>query len=460
MSYFYDIVNGSALPPHQVGVWIPKVKWDLRRTTFDHLGCQTHWIGSLMVVLLMLCIKRPIQCTHPRPLCRTSKSHRKQCLVSRKSLMVTTLQLLYLLICPRPLNESTLTGSLSYCASSVPLADCLRAPSFLFHRRVSHKVQGRLLPSRTIMQGVDMGRSFSVYLFCLAMDPLFTHLNRIPGVLSVQGYIDDTTIAGNAQCLEWLVDVSQCYSSLRTAGFVVDPHTCYRACVTTYNRSRPSTCLSDEVEDKWPGLISAEGYSTALVAMAAHSKPGYNTVVVRVGVANTQLDGMVAIGQRLCIAGILAYQQFLDIRDSHQMHQLGAFATIGCKCKSKSNILTNVPLRNSAIRKIEKSGFGVQTICGKAPSLGLALVGRYEFDVEGQFIQYVVPQGLDNHNAGPFRKLLDRLKSFSRPTLSITARCTGFNTFYPECYAVYYLLFWTNNFGSESIKTAGSKVYT
>ena len=49
----------------------------------------------------------------------------------------------------------------------------------LFHRRVSHKVQGRLLPSRTIRQGVDMGRSFSVYLFCLAMDPLFTYLNRL-----------------------------------------------------------------------------------------------------------------------------------------------------------------------------------------------------------------------------------------------------------------------------------------
>ena len=40
-----------------------------------------------------------------------------------------------------------------------------------------------------------------------------------------------------------------------------------------------------------------------------------------------------------------------------------------------------------------------------------------------------VPRGLDNYNTGPFRKLLDRLKSFCRPTLSIIARCTGFNTF-------------------------------
>ncbi len=71
----------------------------------------------------------------------------------------------------------------------------------LFGRRVTHKVQGRLLPSRAILQGVDMGRSFSVYLFCLAMDPVFHYLNRIPGVISVQGYVDDTTIVGSAEML-------------------------------------------------------------------------------------------------------------------------------------------------------------------------------------------------------------------------------------------------------------------
>ena len=66
----------------------------------------------------------------------------------------------------------------------------------------------------------------------------------------------------------------------------------------------------------------------------------------------------------------------LDIRSGRQMHQLGAFATVGCKCKSKSNILTNVPLRNGAIRKIEESGFGVQAICAKAPSAGMNLMMR------------------------------------------------------------------------------------
>ena len=104
------------------------------------------------------------------------------------------------------------TGKCSTVWITAPLVCLMSAYTkfILFHRRVSHKVQGRLLPSRTIMQGVDMGRSFSVYLFCLAMDLLFTYLNRIPGVLSVQGYIDDTTIAGDAQCLEWLTTVSEC----------------------------------------------------------------------------------------------------------------------------------------------------------------------------------------------------------------------------------------------------------
>ncbi len=102
------------------------------------------------------------------------------------------------------------------------------------------------------------------------MDPLFTYLNRIPGVLSVQGHIDDTTIAGDAQCLEWITDVAHTYLSLRTAGFVVDPHTCYRACVTTHNRMQPTATNSNEVENKWPGLIASEGYPTVLAALLAH----------------------------------------------------------------------------------------------------------------------------------------------------------------------------------------------
>ena len=67
----------------------------------------------------------------------------------------------------------------------------------LLYRRCRHKMQGKLLPSRMIVTGVDTGRSFSVLLFCIAMDPILTYLNKVPGVLTVQGYVDDTTMAGD-----------------------------------------------------------------------------------------------------------------------------------------------------------------------------------------------------------------------------------------------------------------------
>ena len=121
--------------------------------------------------------------------------------------------------------------------------------------------------------------------------------------------------------------------------------------------------------------------------------------------------------------------KFKTLKTGRQMHKIGAYATVACVCKSKSNIITNVQLNSRAMQKVEQSGFGVQAICAKAPSLGLALVGRFDLDGYGKFVHAEPPLRLGDFNAGPYRKLLDRLKSFNRPTLSITARCTGFNTF-------------------------------
>ena len=110
-----------------------------------------------------------------------------------------------------------------------------------------HKVQGRLLPSRTVKQGVAMGRSFSVYLFCFAMDPLFHHLNRIPGVISVQAYVDDTTIAGVAEDPMWLHEVAAVYRSISTAGFHIDSHSCFRACVNDNMKFMPRVVTTEEL---------------------------------------------------------------------------------------------------------------------------------------------------------------------------------------------------------------------
>ena len=42
----------------------------------------------------------------------------------------------------------------------------------LFGRQIRIKIKGRLMPPRRILTGVDMGRSFSVLLFCIGMDPV------------------------------------------------------------------------------------------------------------------------------------------------------------------------------------------------------------------------------------------------------------------------------------------------
>ena len=61
------------------------------------------------------------------------------------------------------------------------------------------------------------------------MDPIYHYLNRIPRVVSVQGYIDDNTIAGPGNDLEWIDRVQTCYKCCRTAGFQIDSHSCWQA---------------------------------------------------------------------------------------------------------------------------------------------------------------------------------------------------------------------------------------
>ena len=71
------------------------------------------------------------------------------------------------------------------------------------------------------------------------MDPIYHYLNRIPRVISVQGYIDDNTIAGPGNGIEWVNGVQKCYQCCRTAGFQIDPHSCWQA-LRASHRGKPS----------------------------------------------------------------------------------------------------------------------------------------------------------------------------------------------------------------------------
>ena len=258
-SYFYDILDGQALPPLQVGVWIPKAKMGPEADNFRPLG-MPNTLDRLVdgtVAAQVMRVTAPTM--HP--------SQTVMSMFKEPQRAVTGIQ--------NFLDSSKATCSLLADLSKafqrvnpywiLRLLKIKRAPRWvitytrfvLFIRRVTHKVQGRLLPSRTILQGVDMGRSFSVFLFCFAMDPLFHYLNQIPRVLAVEAYVDDTTILGDAQSLDWIRKVSDTYGKVSTAGFIVDSHTCYRALQNSAMKFLPVKLTDEELLSRWPEALAS-----------------------------------------------------------------------------------------------------------------------------------------------------------------------------------------------------------
>ena len=431
LGYFYDIVNDTALPPLQVGVWIPKAKSGPTADFFRPLGMPNTIDRLVDGAIASHVMAATSHLMHPSQAVMSCFKEPQKAVSAIQNILDSR-------------NPAcTLLADLSKAFERVNPHWILRllrirqAPRWLiaytkfilFNRRVTHKVQGRLLPSKTIQQGVDMGRSFSVYLFCLAMDPLFVYLNRIPGVLSVQGYVDDTTIVGDAQNLHWISAVAQVYDDLATAGFVVDAHSCFRSCVTTKNRSSPVCCSRIFLEEQWPQLVGSEPHATITIALQKSIQPGYNVALLRIGIVDNEenRDGTFSNGSSIMC--ILSYEQGLAFLQGKDYGQLGVFANGKCNCKSKSHILTNFRMRPSAISTIDHAGFGLHSISGHAPSLGLALAGRWVFGHTGLYEEFELPILLPDIVPTPFKKLQERLKAFNRPTLSIVARCTGYNTF-------------------------------
>ena len=86
----------------------------------------------------------------------------------------------------------------------------------LFGRKVLHKIGAHCRPPLPLRTGVDMGRAFSVLLFCIAMDPWYHQVHKIPRVCINTGYMDDNATGGHG--LGWLHQTQQLIHQFHSAG--------------------------------------------------------------------------------------------------------------------------------------------------------------------------------------------------------------------------------------------------
>ena len=336
-SYLLDILNDSALPPVQVGVWIPKAKLGPTADFFRPLGMPNTIDRLVDGAIATQAMKHTSHLMHPSQTVMSIFKEPQRAVAAVQQILDSDTAAAAILI---DLSKAFERVNPHWI---LRLLRIKRAPQWivtyarfvLFGRRVTHKVQGRLLPSRAILQGVDMGRSFSVYLFCLAMDPVFHYLNEIPGVISVQGYVDDTTIVGSAENAEWLSNVSRCYKQLRTAGFVVDGHSCY-SCRNSCMKFPARLLTGEELLRYWPQIDQATKFPTATAALERIGTHGYSVLLCRLFGASGKEGGIIVN---------LSFQQTLEICQGRNYSNVLALLAQGCACKSKCAVITNTVLR-------------------------------------------------------------------------------------------------------------------
>ena len=238
-------------------------------------------------------------------------------------------------------------------------------------RRVLHKVGGQLLPPRIIRQGVDMGRAFSVFMFCLAMDPVYWHLNKIPGIVNVKGYVDDCTAVGHCgHDLACLLPVRRLFTDLHTAGFQIVEHSCWIAVhANTNEHGYPPAghrkLLPPNIVQQ---LEQAPGHPTCLAALLSHRPRPALRWPPLIFARNEHY---------YCLSS--AQAQSLAEHGTTEQHPRSVFslAVSRCKCKAKTAILTNTPPRQAHINTLEQSTFGLASLVPDTIQLGLVVRGRF-----------------------------------------------------------------------------------
>ena len=410
---FHQILSGTLVPPTQVGVWIPKAKQGPTADFFRPLGMPDTLDRLQDGTAAAILFRITRHSFHPaQTLLNSFREPQRAVLEVQGALEGST-------------PASALFADLSKAFERINaywILHILRirqctpwvlqlARYLLFGRRIRHKVQGRLLPARNVHSGVDMGRSTSVYFFCLAMDPIFVVLNQIPRVFVVAGYVDDTTIVGHQEDPQWIGEVFKYVRAWKTAGIVMDVHDCWQVGFSSQALTE-NTLL--KVAGVWSHVTPIHEQGQATCSAALQLVPSYaRHFVLRHGdhcihMSSTDIPKMPSEGRPL----------------------LCRLAASPCQCRSKTQLLTNAEYSSCQLYRLDQAGIGGQCIVSSTVNLGLTLhtgwTCQLTSDVMLKVPRHTSLTALLSKQVAKFRT---RLAAADRANLSIHAKIIYVNTF-------------------------------
>ena len=109
---------------------------------------------------------------------------------------------------------------------------------YVGRRKARAKVMGRIMTAVNVCIGVDMGNALAPWIFCLALDPIVRYMNRVPGVVRMNAYMDDTNTAGIGT--EWIEQAEEAWAAMAKVGLKIAQHQCVTLCVNDTITKGPS----------------------------------------------------------------------------------------------------------------------------------------------------------------------------------------------------------------------------
>ena len=410
---FRHILAGVLAPPTQVGVWIPKAKQGPTADFFRPLGMPDTLDRLQDGTTAAILFRITRHSFHPAQTLLNSFRGPQRAVLEVEGVLEGSGPASALFA---DLSKAFERINAHWILHILRIRQCSPwvlqlARYLLFGRRIRHKVQGRLLPARNVHSGVDMGRSTSVYFFCLAMDPIFVVLNQIPRVIVVAGYVDDTTIVGRQTDSRWIQEVFQYIKKWKTAGIVMDTHHCWQ--VGFSSRALDEDTLY-KVEDVWSYVTPIHELGQATCSAALQHVPGYaRRFVLRHGdhcmhMASDAIPRLVTEG--------------------HPM--LCRLAASPRKCRSKTQLLTNVSYSAEQLYCLDQAGLGGQCIVPTTVNLGLTIHTGWTCQMTNEtMVKVQLQTSLVTLLAKQLAKFRMRLAAAKRANLSIHMKIIYFNTF-------------------------------